>query len=158
MEKDIGTLTRVCGHTFDIIYNLLFTTDRVIALIVQHPLDIPNTFNATALLFGDRLSRRSERSERLKIEEDRLHLYEEQTFDELVSNHRFNFEISYTQVESVILTRGLFRSRLIFHVLRESHGNRKIPFAFSRKQFPEAEHILTQVLSSKIHLPRQSSP
>ena len=157
MEKDIGTLTRVCGHTFDIIYNFLFTTDRVIALIIRHPLDVPDTFNATTLLIGERLSRRSERSERLKVEEDRLRLYKEQTFNELVSNHRFNFEIPYAQVESVKLTRGLFQSRLIFFISRESRGNRKIPFTFPKKQFPEAERILKQVLSSKIHSPRQST-
>lgn len=87
--------------------------------------------------------------------EDRLHLYEKQTFDELVSDHGFNFEIPYNSVDRVELTRGLFGARLIFHIPEKLSGESKIMFTLTKKQFPEARLILDQVLPSKLKAPKR---
>jgi hypothetical protein len=46
MEKIIGSLVGVNGHTFDIVYDLFFTTERVIAVIIRHPADNPRQFTS----------------------------------------------------------------------------------------------------------------
>jgi hypothetical protein len=155
MEKDIGSLKKVSGHTFDTIYNLLFTTERAIALIIEHPLDIPRKPGAAGLLLGEGYTRRGERSEKRKIMEDRLILYEEQTFDELVSNNDFNFEIPYNKVDRVELTRGLFAARLKFHIPEKLRGESKFIFTLTKKQVPEARRLLDQVLPSKVYTPKR---
>lgn len=149
MEKDIGSLKSLSGHTYDIVYNLLFTTERAIAMIIRHPLDVPDKSDIMTLFFGDRSAKRSERSERMKVAEDRLRLYEEQTYDELVSEHHFNFEIPYNKVARVELTRELFRARLIFHIPGGLNGKSKIIFTLSKKQFPEARRIVDLAFPSK---------
>lgn len=154
MEKDIGSLGPVSGHTYDTIYNLLFTTKRAIAMILQHPLDRPEKITMAALFIGDRPTQRNNRIEKLKLEEERIQHYKEKTFDEMVSDNRFNFEITYDHISGIELTRGLFQSRLIFHTSgREANMRQKIKFTFSKKQLPEAERILHKVLPSKINTP-----
>ncbi len=112
MERRIGFLERVSGHTYDTIYDLLFTTERVITLMVQHPTEVSHQFGITELLFGGLLSGKRERFDRKTSDEERLHAYEEKTFDELLAGHRFNFEIPYSMVTTVEVTRGLFQTRL----------------------------------------------
>jgi hypothetical protein len=150
MEEIIGTLERVSGHTFDTIYDLLFTSERIIALIVRHPLDVSFKFGATELLLGGSLMNRGERPERLRIEEERHLLYKGKSFDELVTDHRHNFEIPYNKVKSVRVSRGLFHSYLKFHVHGPSSAVRKIKFTLAKRSDPDARLLLDQVLSSKI--------
>ena len=59
MERRIGFLERVSGHTYDTIYDLLFTTERVITLMVQHPTEVPHQFGITELLFGGLVVRKT---------------------------------------------------------------------------------------------------
>ena len=87
--------------------------------------------------------------------DERLRLYEKQTFDELVSDHDFNFEILYNKVDRVELTRGLFGARLLFHIPEKLSGESKILFTLAKKQFSEASHILDQALPSKLNSPKR---
>ena len=121
-------------------------------MILQHPLDRPEKVSMAALFIGDRPTQRNKRIEKLKLEEERIQHYKEQTFDELVSDNRFNFEINYTDVGRVDLNRGLFRSRLVFHLPGAQKGQQKILFTFSKKQFPEAREILHQAFPAKINV------
>jgi len=150
MEKSIGFLGRVKGHTYDTIYDLLFTTERVIAIIVQHPTDVPFKFGAMELFFGGQLSKQSNRLERKRVIEERRRLYEEKTLDELLVSHRFNFEIRYNTVMSFEVTRGLFRSQLKFHLSGPSNLRRSIHFTLTKDQVPNAQHLIDLVLPLKI--------
>jgi hypothetical protein len=150
MEERIGYIKRVSGHTFDTIYDLLFTTVRVIVVIIQHPLDVPFQIGTTETFFTGKRGKRNDRSERMKIAEDRLRHYEKKTLDELVTNQRFNFEIPYSKVQDVDLRKGLWRSSLRFRVSAPSGGLIKIRFTFTKKKYIEARDLLGRVLSSKI--------
>ena len=135
MEQRIGSIERVSGHTFDTIYDLLLTTKRVIAVIIHHPLDVPFQIGTTEAFFTGKRRKRSDRSERMKIAEDRLRLYREKTLDELVTDHRFNFEIPYVLVRDVDLHKGLFRSSIRFRVSTPAGGLKKIRFTFARGKY-----------------------
>jgi hypothetical protein len=150
MEESIGSLERVSGHTYDTIYDLVFTTERIIAVIIRHPLDKSYQFGVAAFYFGVRPNSKHSRLERMKIAEHRRRLYKEEAFDELVAGHRFNFEIPYSKVRSVEVTRGLFRSRLKFSISTPSNVEHKIQFTLPKKNTPEVQRLLDQVLPSKI--------
>ncbi len=92
MEKNIGFLRRVSGHPFDTVYDLVFTTERVIALIVEHPGDVPHKFGMMEMMIGGQLGKQGERVEKKRIAEERCRLYEEKGLDELTGLHRLNFE------------------------------------------------------------------
>ena len=150
MENNIGSLEHVTGHTYDTIYDLLFTTERVIAIIIRHPNDSIHKIGLTGLLLGEGLSGGNNRFQRVKIAEERRHDYQEKTFDDIVGSHRFNFEIRYSAVTSVEITRGLFKSRLIFHISRPAIPEHTIHFTLTKRQVPKARNLIDLALSSKI--------
>jgi len=150
MERLIGYLEQVRGQTYDTIYDLLFTTERVIALIIQHPTDVPFKFGVTELFLGGGLAKQIERPERKRVAEERRRVYKEKAFDEMVATHRSNFEIRYSTVTSVEITRGLFQSRLKFHLSGPSIEGHTIRFILAKYQVPDTRHLLNLALPSKI--------
>jgi hypothetical protein len=146
MEKSIGFLEGVSGHTYDTIYDLLFTSERVIAIIIQHPTDVPYKLGVMELFLGGQMGKHSERPERRRVAEERRRIYKEKSIDELVASHRFNFEIRYSTVTSVELTRGLFHSHLKFHTSAPSIARHTIRFTLTKDQVPKARHLIDLVL------------
>lgn len=150
VERNIGFLRRVSGHTFDTIYDLVFTTERVIALIVEHPGDVlPQKIGMTEMLIGGQMSKRRERLERKQIAQERRRLYEEKGLDELAGLNRLNFEIYYREVVSIEVGRGLFQSSLKVHLSGSSKPARTIRFRLGRRQVEEAQKLVDQTLSPK---------
>lgn len=147
MEKVVGSLVGVSYHTFDTIYNLIFTTERVIAFIIQNPSDIqlPSMFEQVFL--GNMLSKRKERLNLAKATLELDSNLREKTIDDLLAMRELNFEIRYSAVTSVKITRGLFQSQLVFDT---SSVRRTIRFNLSKKHIPDAQRLLELVLVSKI--------
>ena len=152
MEKIIGSLVGVSYHTFDTVYDLLFTTERVIAFIIQHPADIPyrSTSMLKTLFLGSLLTKGMDQSERAKITQERRHNLKEKPIDELVTLHSSNFEIRYGEVTFVEITRGLFQSQLRFCAADLPTTRQIISFTISKEQIPEAQRLLELALASKI--------
>lgn len=152
MEKVIGSLVGVSGHTFDIQYDLFFTTERVIAVIIQHPADIPRQFASIweAVFLGSGWTIRKERLEQERISQARRRTSQSLTPDELATAHPGNFEIRYSEITSVKITRRLFQSHLRFCVSRSSTTGQIIRFNLQKKQILEAQRLLELSLLSKI--------
>lgn len=141
-ERRIGTLRRVSGHTFDTVYDLLFTTERVIALIVEHPGDLPQRFGIAEMLVGGRLSGSDERAKRKQIADERLRLYEERDLDGLACLHRLNFEIPYARITSAEVRRGLLQTCLTFCL---AGSGRTIRFRLRKAHADEAKRLADQI-------------
>jgi hypothetical protein len=150
MEERIGLLERVSGHTYDTIYDLLFTTERIIAVLIQHPTDVPYKTNVMDLFIGGQMTKQRELTERGKLAEERRRACREKPLDELVASHRLNFEIRYSTVTSVEVSRGFFRSHLKFHIPGPSATGHTFHFTLARVQVPKARHLIEQVLPLKV--------
>ena len=83
MERKIASLRRVSGHTYDTVYDLVFTTERVLALIAWHPGDAPNRFGMTEMLIGGQFAKLKERAAKVGLIEERRALHEEKRLDEV---------------------------------------------------------------------------
>jgi len=152
MEKIVGSLAGVCFHTYDNMFDLFFTGERVIACNVKHYGDIPyQQSSAIRELLTPGLSRRrAEQIEQEQISYERRQSLQDKTPDELVTLHRSNFEIPYSEIMSVEISRGLFRSYLKFSTSNPSPPRQKIRFLLSKKQIPDAQSMIKQVLDSKV--------
>ncbi len=150
----IGSLVGVNGHTFDLEYDLFFTTERIIAVIIQHPTDIPRQFTPTwkTMFFGSGWEKRKEQRERERNAQARRRASQNLTPGELVTAHSGNVEIWYSEITSVEITRRFFQSQLRFYVSMPSTTGQIIRFNLSKKQIPEAQHLLDRVLLPRIKM------
>jgi hypothetical protein len=149
VEKSVGFLRRVSGHTFDTIYDLLFTSRRVIALIVEHPGDVQRKFGMAEMFIGGQLGKRGERIEKKRIAEERRRLYEEKGVDELKGLHHLNFEIHVRDIASIEVDRGLLESSIKFHLSGDSRPGRTVRFRLKRNQVEEARKLADETLALK---------
>jgi hypothetical protein len=149
MERSIGFLEGVSGHTYDIIYDLLFTTERVITLNVHHPSEVSYNFGVKELLLGGLLTKQRERFDKNKFAEERLRAYEEKGFDALLAGHRFNFEIPYQEVNSVEVTRSWFQTRLKFQLNGSSITGATLYFTLTKDQVSETQKLIKLALPLK---------
>jgi hypothetical protein len=148
----IGSLVGVNGHTFDLEYDLFFTTERIIAVIIQHPTDIPPQYTPTwkTMIFGSGWENREERRERERIAQERRRASQNLSPSELVTAHSGNIEIGYREITAVEIKRRFFQSQLTFHVSTPSTKGQIIRFNLPKKQIPEARRLLEQALPTKI--------
>jgi hypothetical protein len=149
MEKKIAFLRHVSGHTYDTVYDLVFTTERMLALIVWHPGDAPVKFGMMEMFIGSQLAKRSEKAARVGLMEERRALHEERRPDEVIGLHRLNFEIPYRSIAALEVKRGLFRSYLEFRVTGASKTERSVRFTLARGQVVEAQAIVGEVMAGR---------
>jgi hypothetical protein len=142
MERLIGFLGDVSGHTFDIIYDLLFTDQRVIVLLIQHPSDRSYSFGFKELLLGGALAAKAEKFIRKPSPEERHVAYQEKTLEELLAGHRFNFEIPYRMVTKVEVSQGFWQRRLKFFTDDSSLAGRTLHFNLAKDQVSEARKVI----------------
>ena len=150
MEQIVGSLYGVSYHTFDTLYDLLFTTERVIACIVQHPNDFRYRLTLKEFFFGHILAKRTEQFKRKEIAQERRHRLQAKPISELVTLHSSNFEIRYSEITSVEITRGLFQPQLKLDTSKLSTTKQIIRFTIPKSQITEAQRLLRLVLASRV--------
>ena len=149
MEKKIASLRHVTGHTYDTVYDLVFTTERVLALIVWHPGDAPVKFGMMEMFIGGQLAKRSEKAAQVGLMEERRALHEERRLDEVIGLHRLNFEIPYRSIAAVEVKRGLLRSHLELRVTGAGSTERTVRFALLKGQLGQAQAIVGEVMAER---------
>jgi hypothetical protein len=145
-EQIIGSLVDVKGHTFDMVYDLFFTTERVIAVSIRHPVDDtrpPSIWQYMFLGTGWSAGREKLKRDR-KIKKKRRSL-QDMTPDELLEAHSRNSAIAYIDISSVELKRRFLQWQLSFHVSASSDEEKVVRFSLSKKQVPEAERLLRKI-------------
>jgi hypothetical protein len=151
METVIGTLAEVSGHTYDTIYRLFFTTERIIACLVRSPTDVPpKTGMLEMVVIGNWRTRGAEKIEKQKIADQRTQDLNEKSPEELLNSHRLNRELRYDNIETVEIKSGLLGSSLRFRGIDSSGSGFKVNFSLGKDQVPVARELLGKVLSEKI--------
>ena len=150
-EKIIGSLVGVSGHTFDIIYDLFFTTEGVIAVIIRHPADDSRQHTSVwqSLILGDILTGQRGKLKQARAVQGKRRSLQTMTPDELLSANSRNLAIPYSDIASVEVTRRFFQSQLRFCVSGPSNTERIIRFNLSKKQIPEARRLIELIPLSK---------
>jgi hypothetical protein len=150
-ETIVGSLSGLVGRTYDIIYDLYFTTGRVIAVIIRHPADIPPSSSSSwmSLIFGNLPEKRTEQIKQLNLSSRRRQASQDASPEELLAQNELNFDIAYADVASVEIKHDLLQWKLRFN-LSEPSNMRRVDFTLSKTQLPEARRLLESVLKSKI--------
>ena len=151
-ESTLGILRYVGGYTYDVVYDLVFTTQRVIAVILKHPEDRrPYQYpNLSSLLLGNWNSRHKEQTEQLKLADQRRQAMTGLTPEELLELNGHNFEIRYDRIESVRIKRSLLETKLRFVMGIPGQVKRQRDFTIKKQQVPETEQLLDKTIKSKV--------
>ncbi len=153
VEQLIGTIAGVRVHTYDTIYDMLVTTERVVLVLIQHPQDISASSGMAELLLGRWLANRRERAERAKLAENRRQAYQDMKLDEVLAGDRRNFQLPYADIQRVRVTKGLLGAEIVFH-LTPSKGISHQPRLFlGKEQVPEANRLLGLAIPLKLARP-----
>lgn len=151
METIIGIILKVSGHTFDIIYDLYFTEERLIAVLVQHPSEAANNqliLSWQTILWGTALGRRKENLDAKRLIEDRRLKNKSMTPCQLAESHPGNYVSNYESVASVEIKTGWLETRL--KITHTDLNRKERSFGLTRKQAAEARNLLQMVLPSKL--------
>jgi hypothetical protein len=151
-ESIIGILHNVGGYTYDTIYDLVFTSERVIAVNIKHPADtkLYQEFNLNSFIFGSWGSKFKKQSERLRIYEERRQAITKLTPDELLKLSDHNFEIKYNDIVSVKIHPALLETRLRFILESSGQIKRQRDFMIEKQLIQETRQLLEKVMRSKI--------
>jgi|WetSurMetagenome_2_1015567.scaffolds.fasta_scaffold140645_1 hypothetical protein len=130
------------------VYDLYFTTERIIVISIQHPGDVQNSDSWVTFLFGGWINRRSDQFEQDKLSKERRNLAQRSTPAELLGQNPHNFEIPSNIIKSIEISRKLFQWQIRFHV---SHPEivRRTHFSLNQNQVAEARRLVGLILPTR---------
>jgi hypothetical protein len=146
----IGRIEQVTGHTQDIVYDLVFTHSRMVALIVEHPTDIPYRPHIMDFFIGNRSGHRGQRIERKKLIDERRTSYRQEPLDKLITAHSRNFVVNFDNIISIEIKNGVFNSRLNIVVKRVDSRKLTLRFGLVKSTVPAMKELLHKVLPAKL--------
>jgi hypothetical protein len=129
------------------VYDLVFTSERVIVVSIRHPGDFQGSISWQTFLFGSWISRRTEQFEQDKLSEQRRNQSHHFMPAELLAQNPRNFEIPKNTINSIKITHKLFQWQLVFHV-SNPETVRRTRFSLNQIQVPEARRLADLFLPS----------
>jgi hypothetical protein len=144
-------LSEVSGHSYDIRYDLYFTEERIIAVLIRHPEDVVDyqtSLSFQNLFFGNAAKKRKEQDTINHLADERRQKYQTLTPSQLSASHPGNYEISYDSIASIEIKTGFLETHL--KICHADHTRRDRSFGLSKKQVAEAHSLLELVIPSKI--------
>jgi hypothetical protein len=132
-------------------YDLFFTTERVIAAVIHHPLDNPKPTSVWQPMFvGGFWSAGREGLRRERAAKEKRRSFRAMTPDELLSTNPRNLEIRYSQIDSAEIKHRFLQRKLVFHLSTPANKGRTVDFNLSKKQVPEAKRLLKEASLSEV--------
>jgi hypothetical protein len=151
LENIIGVVQGLKGRTKDIVYDLFFAENRVVAAVVLYFSDLTDIYgkiNAITFLFGNQSEHSEIKIRSARLMDERRLAFKEKTLDEILASHRANMEIDYANVVSVTVKEGLLQTSLRFVV--QGTPEKKIDFWLEESQMAEVEELIKKVLPNKV--------
>jgi hypothetical protein len=142
-------LSGVSRHTYDTIFDLFFTRERMIAFIVQSPDDVSNSFSRWNFLMSNYFDKHKQRREQLKITEERKSKSKTLNPEELVAAHPSNFDVDYKDISSIEIAHRLFEYRVHFQLSKPNTQGPAVEFLLRKEQVILAQDLFKKILPAK---------
>jgi hypothetical protein len=146
MEKIIDIVHNVSGHTFDQLFDLIFTTHRLVIICIQNPSDVLHNYSLWEFLIGNWISKGKEKQEYNKI----IDYYRSQeivsSLNDLISANPLNREINYEDILSIKISRHLLRNQLKLKIAKLPSESITLTFTISKEQVPYVKELLNKAL------------
>jgi hypothetical protein len=153
LEGIVGVVRGVSGRTSDIVYDLFFGGDKMVAAVVLYFSDLNDGFGASSLLtmlFGGLWSRRKTKMQSARLMEERRMAFENKPLNQILALHEASFEIDYESVVSVLIKKGLLETSMEF--VLQGKAVKKVRFGLRKDQLAEIEGLVDRVLPGKLRI------
>jgi hypothetical protein len=131
------------------VYDIYLTTDRVVAVLIRHPVDIKPSASWSRLFIGGWGSRGKEEQEFNEIAAERHHKSQNLSPDELLALNPLNFQISNNDITLIELKRDISH---LYHIKFQCKvTGRKLltDFTIHKDQNQETRQLLTKAFPVK---------
>jgi hypothetical protein len=150
MEEIIGVINNLSGHTYDILYDVIFTNERVVANLIQSPLEIARPTSTWTFIIGNWFSGQRDKRELAKISEERRKKLETLNLSEIISANPENFTLNYSDIENVEIKYSMFEYRLVFHLNGSGGKKRSREFTLKKPQLDQVREMVSRTPLQKI--------
>ena len=147
----MGVITKASGHAYDILYDLYFTEERLIAVLIQNPYESVDyrAFSVWKDLFGGNpFSKRKEQHNFNLLADERRSKHKSMTPSQLAASHPGNSVFNYDSVAGVEIKTGFLSARLRIKLINPASRVRS--FGLAKKRAGETRRLLKLVLPSKL--------
>ena len=153
MENIIKIIKGVNGYTYDSIYDLYFTEERLIYIYLSGPLyfkESSGARNLSEIFTGSIFRIKEEKLRRIQLEEEKRKLLNRMEPDQVLHDIKDSHEIPYKTIQKIKFSRGLtgFHIKISFDV--GASGNMEIKFHVKRQQYAEIRDLLYLIIPKKI--------
>lgn len=146
----MGVIAQVSGHAYDILYDLYFTEERLIAVLIQNPYESVDygAFSVWKNLFsGNPFSKRKEQHNFNLLADERRSKHKSMTPSQLAASHPGNGVFNYDSIAGVEIKTGWLSAHLKIKFI--DPASRVRSFGLAKKRAGEIRHLLKLVLPSK---------
>lgn len=150
MDEVIGSIYGVSGHTYDQLFDLFFTQQRLVVIGVQSPDDVSPTNSPWAFLISNWFERNKEKQALSKILKERREEEKTLTLDQLIMTRSQNYAIKYADIAAVEITSRYFENKLVFQLNVGSNKSRTISFTLRKEQIAETRQLINKLLATKL--------
>ena len=145
MEETIGKLREVSGFTYDILYDLIFTSERVVVILIQSPSNAIQYSSFMSMLIGDWYSNRKIQEDRIKFSEELQRQSKTLSLDELLRLNPGNFEIRYSDLSFIKMKHSLLDNRLTFQWADPTVRKPRSVFTLNKVHLTELKAIFPKI-------------
>ncbi len=146
MESKLHTVEQVSGHTFDSIYDLIFTETRLIIVKILDPNDGRGKImksNLSSLFFGSGFSKRNVTIKRLDIADQKREQLKNLSIDEIISDKENCIISKYSDIVDADFSKSLL-GRTINLIINNNGNKTDFTLRPSSTQFNEIQTFLKE--------------
>jgi len=146
METKLHTVEQVSGHTFDSIYDLIFTETRLIIVKILDPNDGRGKImkpNLSSLFFGSGFSKRNVTIKRLDIADQKREQLKNLSIDEIISDKENCIISKYSDIVNADFSKSLL-GRTINLIINNNGNKTDFTLRPSSTQFNEIQTFLKE--------------
>jgi hypothetical protein len=144
MEEIIGIVYGVRGHTYDQLYDLVFTNHRLVIVCVQSPDKATPDFSLWEFLIGSFVSRGKEQRERHQKLEYCRSQENVTSLNSLIASHPFCSDINYQDILSVKISSRFGQNQFKLQVAGRPSGPITLTFTLSKDQIVNTKELFNK--------------
>jgi len=149
VEEIVGYLQEVSGHTYDMLFDLYFTSERIIVVLIQSPGDVTPSTSWFTLFISAWGSRRQEKEKLGEIASERRRKSKNLNPDQLLTKGQQNSQIRFDDIVSVRVKKSIFLHYNLQFTMSVNGRQFNRNFGIDKEHVDQIQPLLEKLLPTK---------